>query len=146
MMTDQTAYPTPDPTAEDTSPADSADVIVADDDETQRREIVEFLDRLNVTSVEAGDGATVRELYLRHRPKLVLMDINMPRMDGLEASRWMRGQNGGPKIVLMSGYMDRVREANEREDMGFVVIEKPVPLRTLGLFVRSVIKDQDAQP
>ncbi|MGO1118565.1 response regulator [Rhodovibrionaceae bacterium A322] len=122
--------------------SEEVDVIVADDDETQRREIVEFLDRLNVSSVEAGDGATVRELFLRYRPKLVLMDINMPRMDGLEASRWLRGQRGGPKIVLMSGYIDRVREANESDDMGFVVIEKPVPLRTLGTFVKSVIKDK----
>lgn len=114
-------------------------VVIADDDESQRREIAEFLDRLGVTHAEAGDGGEAKRLFQEMQPKIVLLDMNMPRIDGVEAFRWMREQDSRAKIILMSGYMNRVREANESELGAFAVVEKPIPLRTLGQFIKNVL-------
>ncbi|MEX0759216.1 MAG: response regulator [Tistlia sp.] len=114
-------------------------VVIADDDESQRREIAEFLDRLGITHAEAADGGEAKRLFQELRPRIVLLDMNMPKIDGVEAFRWMREQDSHAKIILMSGYMNRVREANESELGAFAVIEKPIPLRTLGQFIKNVL-------
>ena len=117
-------------------------VVIADDDESQRREIAEFLDRLGITHAEAGDGSEAKRLFCEMQPRIVLLDMNMPKNDGVEAFRWMREQRSDAKIILMSGYMDRVREANESELGAFAVVEKPIPLRTLGRFIQNVLSDR----
>jgi DNA-binding NarL/FixJ family response regulator len=51
---------------------------------------------------EAVDGATAVEAVLQLKPDLVLMDYNMPIMNGLEASRQIAQAPGGPTIVLLT--------------------------------------------
>jgi DNA-binding NarL/FixJ family response regulator len=67
----------------------SVRVVVADDQLLVRagfRVLVDSAPDLEVTG-EAGDGVEAVELARRQRPDVVLMDIRMPRMDGLEATR-----------------------------------------------------------
>jgi two-component system, NarL family, response regulator LiaR len=63
-------------------------VVVADDDPFARRVIVETLRRDGVTiAAEAQDGAEAVRRCLEHRPDVVLMDIVMPKLDGITATR-----------------------------------------------------------
>ena len=57
---------------------------------------------------EAADGAQAVELAVRHRPDVVLMDIRMPRLDGLEALRLLTrpGLADPPKIVMVTTFDD----------------------------------------
>lgn len=54
---------------------------------------------------EAGDGAEAVELCARLTPDLALLDVRMPRMDGVEATRRIRAA-GGPQVVILSTYDD----------------------------------------
>ena len=63
-------------------------MVVADDDPFARRVIVETLRRDGVTiAAEAQDGAEAVRRCLEHRPDVVLMDIVMPKLDGITATR-----------------------------------------------------------
>ncbi len=54
---------------------------------------------------EAGDGAEAVEMCATLTPDLVLLDVRMPRMDGVEATRRIRA-SGGPQVVILSTYDD----------------------------------------
>jgi YesN/AraC family two-component response regulator len=65
------------------------DILIADDHELFRRTLRSFIESHSEHRIcgEAGDGVEAVEKVRQLRPQVVLMDINMPRMDGLEATR-----------------------------------------------------------
>ncbi|MFH8406204.1 response regulator [Streptomyces sp. NPDC018019] len=65
---------------------------------------------------EAADGSEVEALADRHAPDLVLMDIRMPTVDGLDATRRLRARPGAPEVVVLTtfttdGYVLRALQA-----------------------------------
>ncbi len=56
---------------------------------------------------EAADGATAVALAQQHRPALVIMDITLPDMNGIEATRKILGENPRAKVIALSMHSDR---------------------------------------
>ncbi|MGW2650442.1 response regulator [Streptomyces sp. NPDC001393] len=107
----------------------SVSVVIADDQEMVRmgfRLILEGQDDISVVG-EAGDGVEAVEAVHRLRPDVCLMDIRMPRLDGLEATRRLRqaqrAATDGTKIVILTTFdMDEyVYGAIRAGASGFVV-------------------------
>ncbi|GGN00997.1 DNA-binding NarL/FixJ family response regulator [Actinoplanes campanulatus] len=83
----------------------SVSVLLADDHQLVRtgfRVILEMEDDITVAG-EAADGAQAVELALRLRPDVVLMDVEMPGMDGLEATRRIAAA-GGPSVLILTTF------------------------------------------
>ena len=68
-------------------------VLVVDDSETVRRLAQRLLGRENMDVVTARDGVEAQVMLRRHQPDLLLVDLDMPRMNGLELTRWVRGSD-----------------------------------------------------
>jgi DNA-binding NarL/FixJ family response regulator len=79
-------------------------VLVADDHSVVRQGIRHLLEGENDIEVcaEAADGEEVLQLVEKHRPDLVILDITMPRLSGLEALERIRAKHPGVKTVLIS--------------------------------------------
>ncbi len=117
------------------SPAGKDIVLIAADDASLRATIVKFLGLEGIRTVQAGDGEMALSEAMRVQPSVVLLDIEMPAMDGLTAAKLMIDLPWQPKIILMSGFGDSVRLANKAGLAVFAVLEKPVPLKPLTRFV-----------
>lgn len=79
------------------------DVLIVDDDELIRvglRAIIDAQPDLRVVA-EATDGAEVPPLVARHRPRVVLMDVRMPAIDGIQATRQLLATSPVPPRVLV---------------------------------------------
>jgi signal transduction histidine kinase len=79
-------------------------ILIADDHELFRRTVRSFIESQPNWRVcgEAGDGVEAVEKAKQLRPDLVLMDINMPRMDGLEATRIIRRELTECKVIIVT--------------------------------------------
>ncbi|QOD92588.1 MULTISPECIES: response regulator [Microcella] len=98
-------------------------VVVAEDESLIRMDIVEIL-RDNGFDVvgEAGDGETAVALATELRPDLVIMDIRMPQLDGIEAAKRLSENHIAP-VVLLTAFSQKelVEQASEAGALAYVV-------------------------
>ncbi|MBT5414506.1 MAG: response regulator [Rhodospirillaceae bacterium] len=114
-------------------------VLVVDDDPEQLRQIAGFLQGRGIAVLSELDGQAAIAAIKHHGPKVVVMDVNMPGMDGIEAAREAMSVANRPVVILMSGEPDKVRKASASDVEVFAVIDKPVPLRVLEQFIRRAM-------
>jgi two-component system chemotaxis response regulator CheY len=91
---------------------------------------------------EAGDGVTAIAEYDRIQPDIVLMDITMPLMEGIEAAERIVQQHPDARVVMVSsvGYQENIVAALQKGARHFV--QKPVKAEVLYEVIKYVMGDE----
>ncbi len=98
-------------------------IVIADDESIIRMNLKETLVGLGYLVVgEAGDGVSVINLSRELRPDLVVMDIKMPKLDGIQAAKVLTEEKIAP-VLLLTAYSDRelVDRAREAGVVNYIV-------------------------
>ena len=103
-------------------------VLVADDQALVRAGFRRLLELADIEVVgEAGDGQEAVDMARRLRPSLVLMDIRMPKLDGIEATRRLVSDGDGIRVLILTtfGLDDYVYDALRAGASGFMLKDAP---------------------
>jgi two-component system OmpR family response regulator len=117
----------------------SKKILIVDDD-PNIREVIRFaLDKSGMEAVLAKNGQEAIQLFQQHSPNLIVLDINMPEMDGLEVCRELRKSADIP-IIFLSSRDDEIDRILGLEIGGDDYITKPFSPRELIARVNVVLK------
>jgi CheY-like chemotaxis protein len=119
----------------------SGTVLLVDDEEMVRAVAKRMLEHLGFSVLVASDGAAALEIFRAHHGTIacVILDLTMPRMDGIKTLAALRDISGGAKVMLSSGYSEH--EISKRfSGKGFSgFIEKPYRVNELGDKLRAML-------
>ena len=96
---------------------------IVDDSPNMREAIKSVLGGLSAEFIESGDGDDAVKQYSSYRPDFVIMDVRMHRLDGIAATRAIRGQSPNAQVVIVTQYdnNDLRTAAREAGAVGYVL-------------------------
>jgi CheY-like chemotaxis protein len=115
-------------------------ILVVDDVATLRAGISLLLENFGFAVIQARDGVDALMKYTTYHNliSLVIMDIAMPRLDGIEAIKKIRVVNPFAKVILSSSYIDRLAS----EAMPNAFLQKPFNGRDLWETIQQVLRGE----
>lgn len=126
-------------------------ILIAEDSTVNQKVITNYLAKLGFQTAIANNGEEAVQLYQSHHPDLILMDSNMPVMNGLEATKKIISlqQNAGMKKTPIVGLSADVRQSNFDESMKAGMasfLTKPVELNKLVALLKQYFTATMASP
>jgi DNA-binding NarL/FixJ family response regulator len=113
----------------DDAPTAVIRVLIADDHPLMRRGLADILNGVDGIEVvgSAEDGAAALALTHALRPDIVLMDISMPGMDGIEATEKLTEMNTGARVVMLTSYseQEKITEALAAGAVSYLTKDSP---------------------
>ncbi|MFA6761064.1 MAG: response regulator [Sulfuricurvum sp.] len=124
-----------------TQPIEDISILLAEDEADLRSEIAEYLKLLFKRVYLASDGIEALDIYKQKHPDVILTDINMPRMSGLELVGTIRESDKTTKIVILSAHSDKDKLLNAIKLHLESYLIKPVKMDELKSLLLSTVDE-----
>ena len=123
----------------------SAPILVVDDDPKTVRLVRTYLEREGFSVITAGDGRTAVEAAREREPSLIVLDVMLPELDGVEVTRILRRGSEVPVLMLSArgGVDDRVFGIGEGADD---YLPKPFSPAELVVRIKALLRRAQARP
>jgi len=120
-------------------------ILIVDDEPTLRETLAEALEGDGFRVVTAADGREALARFREHRPELVVLDLMLPELSGIEVCRIIRQESGTPILMLTakSSELDKVLGLELGADD---YVTKPFSLRELSARIRALLRRTEQAP
>ncbi len=103
-------------------------ILIAEDETIIRLDLRDLLERAGFSvCAEARDGTEAVELARSQRPDLAVLDVKMPRLDGIEATRRIKQQHPGVMVIFLTVYGHHLMEALNAGGSRYLLKDCTVP-------------------
>ncbi|HEY0304135.1 MAG TPA: response regulator [Longimicrobiales bacterium] len=116
-----------------------ADILVVDDSGYARRIMRKALESAQHTVLEADGGMAAIEAYYLHHPDVVLLDLTMEDLGGLEVLKQLRQMNPDARVIVVSADVQATTEGIVRDAGATAFLGKPVAPEDLYRAIQSAI-------
>jgi DNA-binding NtrC family response regulator len=107
-------------------------IILIIDDEPEIIEVLtEFIHQIGHTSISASNGAEGLEVASQKNPDLIISDINMPKMNGLEMLEKLKASGSNVPVILFTAFSDTQKIRTAWKLGAFDFVEKPIDFSAL---------------
>ncbi len=117
-------------------------VLLADDEPELRRLLRRSLGRAGYSVVEAANGLAALQLLRRERFDLLISDVRMPLMGGLDLLAWVSAEAPGLPVVLISGSSELLDRQSGLPSGAYAFLPKPISLAQLQVVSRRAIDER----
>jgi two-component system response regulator MtrA len=117
-------------------------ILVVDDEPTLRETLAEALEAEGFHVITAADGREALARFREHRPDLVVLDLMLPELSGIEVCRIMRQESGVP-ILMLTAKSSEVDKVVGLELGADDYVTKPFSLRELNARIRALLRRTD---
>lgn len=117
-------------------------LLIVDDEKATRDGLIHFVPwgELGIETIgEAEDGVIALNLAMQIQPDIILTDVKMPRMNGIELAEQLKDQLPGCKIIFLSGYSDKEYLKSAIQLQAIDYIEKPVDIGEVKAIIRKTV-------
>jgi DNA-binding response OmpR family regulator len=125
--------------------AEGPTILLVDDEESIQKLLTYPLERDGYRVVQARDGEEALERFASERPDLVLLDLALPKVDGLEVCRRLRAQSAVP-ILMLTARDDEIDKVLGLEIGADDYITKPFSIRELRSRIRAAMRRASLTP
>jgi len=123
-----------------TAPAPAISLLVVEDDENISTALAEYFSRAGYSVTTASDGVAGVEAAVNTRPDVVVLDLMLPKMDGLSVCKEVRQKNPLMPIIMLTAKDDVVDKVLGLEMGADDYITKPFSLREVEARIKSVLR------
>jgi len=123
-----------------TAPAPAISLLVVEDDENISTALTEYFSRAGYSVTTASDGVAGVEAAVNTRPDVVVLDLMLPKMDGLSVCKEIRQKNPLMPIIMLTAKDDVVDKVLGLEMGADDYITKPFSLREVEARIKSVLR------
>jgi DNA-binding NtrC family response regulator len=127
------------------TPSETRRVLIVDDDSAIRTSLAEAVAERAVEVRTAGDATEALSKIAEVAPDLVISDVRMPGMNGLELLQLLRDRSPSTDVVLMTAYDDMNSVVGAMREGAVDFIMKPIALETLNCLIDRVFDDRRAR-
>jgi two-component system cell cycle response regulator DivK len=126
------------------SPAAAKRVMVVEDNELNMKLFNDLLEANGYTVIQTRDGLSAIDLARKHRPDLILMDIQLPEVSGIEVTKWLKEDDELRRIpvIAVTAFAMKGDEQKIREGGCEAYISKPISVVSFLQTVDGFLKQE----
>ncbi len=122
-------------------------VLIVEDNPNNRMIMRDMMEVQGHRTLEAVDGPAGLDMAVKHRPDLILMDVQLPGMDGYEVTRRLKAHDDtkGIPIIAVTSFAMKGEEDRARQAGCDAYLSKPIDIHKLVETVKSFLNAKDAK-